>query len=77
MHGGLLQVVSKLEARAPPAAHGVRQGLRRVAGSEQAGGSRSLYHPNGTGRGADDERARSSPFQGMLVHKAQREGDGR
>lgn len=53
MHGGLLQVVSKLEARAP------------------------CYHPNGTGRGAGSERAGSSPSQGVLVHKAQREGDGR
>lgn len=58
-----------------------RQHARRaVADGEQARGLRSLLSPrwhNGTGRGAGSERAGVSRSQGVLVHKAQREGDGR
>lgn len=35
------------------------------------------YHLDGIGRGAGSERAGVSRSQGVLVHKAQREGDGR
>lgn len=48
--------------------------LQVVSGPEACA---PCYHPNGTGRGAGDERSGGSHSQGVLVHKAQREADGR